>query len=165
MEWKHGLKSGAVAGIIYGVFAGIINVVFMTAMRDEIIGRIQAAIPQGTSIPISMDQLYTITLIAAFPSALVMAVIVGMVYGVIFMVLREELMGKTARMKGIFLSIILFAFFGLAEMFSAENAVGAFFMLRFTPWYLIPASFVAFLILGYLTGMFWERFGKNGKKK
>jgi thiamine transporter ThiT len=161
MEWKHGLKSGAVAGVIYGVFAGIINVVYMTAMREEIIERIQAAMPQGMSIPISIDQLYTITLISAFPSGIVMAVIVGMVFGVIFMLLREELLGNTPKKRGIFLSIILFAFFGLAEMFSAENAVGAFFMLRFSPWYLIPASFGAFLLLGYLTGMFWERFGKK----
>ena len=164
MEWKHGLKSGVVAGVIYGVLAGAINIIYLTVMREQIIERIQAAIPSGTSIPISMDQIYTITLIAAFPSAVIFAIFTGMAFGVIYLLLREELFGNTAKKKGIFLSIILFVFFGLAEAFSAENAVGAFFMLRFSPWYLIPASFVAFLVLGYLTGMFWERFGRKGKK-
>ncbi len=164
MEWKLGLKSGAVAGAIYGVLAGIIGLVYLIVMKEEVIQRIQAAIPSDVNIPISMEQLYTITLISSFPSGIVMGVIVGMVFGIIFLLLHDEWPGKTPRRQGLFLALFLFLFFGIAEMFSPENAAGGFFMLRFSYLPLIPFSFAAFLFFGYCLGMFWERFEKKPKR-
>jgi hypothetical protein len=164
MRWKLGLKSGAVAGAVYGAIAAIIGIIYMVVMREEVIQRIQAAIPSGTNIPISTEQLYTISLVFSLPSGIIMGVITGMVFGLVFLLMREELLGKNDRKKGFFLALLLLVCLALAEVFVPENAVGAFFMLRFSYLPLAPISAGAFLFLGYLTGMFFERFEKRKKK-
>jgi vacuolar-type H+-ATPase subunit I/STV1 len=161
MKWGLALKSGAVAGAVYGVLAGIVGLAYMVAMKEEVIARMQAAIPQGVSIPMSMEDLYNISLAASVPSSMIMGVIVGMVFGIVFMLMKDELLGKNLRFRGMFLSVFLFAALGIWEIFYPENLIGGLLMLRFSPWPLIPCSFAAFLVLGYLQGMFWERFEKK----
>jgi hypothetical protein len=164
MEWGLALKSGAVAGAIYGFFAGIIGSVYMLAMREESIAKIQAAIPSGYDIPISMEDLYNISLMASIPSGIIMGAIIGLVFGVVFMVMKEDLIGKNLRIRGVCLSVLLFVALGVWELLQPENIIGALLLLRFSPLPLVPFSFAAFLALGYLQGMFWERFEKKGKK-
>lgn len=160
MDWKRGLKSGAVAGIIYGVPAGGISALYMVLFKEKVIAMIQAAI-SGQGIPISAEQLYNISLFSSFITSIFVGLIAGMVFGAVFTFMREELMGRNERMQGLFLSILLFACFGIAEIFFPENAIGAFMLLRLSHILLIPLSFGAFLLLGYLTGMFWVRFGHH----
>lgn len=161
MEWKKGLKTGAVAGVFYGIFAGIVNVVYMILMKDEVIAMIQAAIPQGISIPISMEDLYTISLISSLPSSILVGMFAGMAFGAIFLLLKGELIGKSSKFKGVFLALLLFIALGLSEMVEPGNAVGAFFQLRLSYLPLVPLSFAAFLSLGYFYGLFWDRFKKK----
>jgi hypothetical protein len=164
MEWKHGIKSGAVAGVFYGILAGIVTVLFMILDKENIIQRIQAVISSNANIPISTEQLYNITLIASFPSSIIGGVLVGMIFGVIFVLMKKELIGKNSKMQGITLAILLFIALGVAELAGPQNAVGGFFMIRFTSLPLVPLSFGAFLALGYFMGVFWDRFEKAGKK-
>lgn len=162
MEWKHGIKSGAVAGVFYGIIAGIVTVLYMLLNKEMLIERLQAVLSSNANIPISTDQLYNITLIASFPSSIIGGVLVGMIFGVIY-VLMKELIGKDAKKQGISLAILLFIALGVAEMVGPENAIGAFFMIRFSSLPLVPLSFGAFICLGYFMGVFWDRFGDKKK--
>lgn len=160
MDWKLGFKSGAVAGAIYGVFVGIINVIYMVVAKEEVIQTMQAAL-SGVEIPISMDQLYTISMISTVPSSAVMGVISGLVFGTVFLLLKDEMIGKGLKKKGLFFAVLLFICLGVAELYKAGNLAGAIFMLRFSYLPLVPLSFAAFLAFGYFLGMFWERFEKR----
>jgi hypothetical protein len=164
MKWVHALKSGAVAGAIYGVFAGIIGMVYLIVMKEQAIQKIQAAIPREANIPMSIDQIYSITMISSLPSAVIFGLIVGAVFGVMFGLMREELLGKNEKFKGLFLALLLLICLVVVEVFSPENMIGGFFMLRFSYLPLAPFSAAAFLVFGYLTGMFWERFEKKKKR-
>lgn len=164
MEWKHGIKSGAVAGVFYGIIAGIVTVLYMLLNREMIIQRLQAVLSSNANIPISTDQLYDITLIASLPSSVIGGVLVGVIFGVIYVLMKKELIGKDAKKQGISLAILLFIALGVAEMVGPENAIGAFFMIRFSSLPLVPLSFGAFICLGYLMGVFWDRFGEARKK-
>ena len=163
MEWKHGVKSGAVAGVFYGIIAGIVTVLYMILNKEMLIERLQAVLSSNVNIPISTDQLYNITLISSFPSSIIGGVLVGMIFGVIYVLMKKELIGKDAKKQGISLAIILFIALGVAEMVGPENAIGAFFMIRFSSLLLVPLSFGAFIGLGYFMGVFWDRFGDKKK--
>ena len=164
MEWKHGLKSGAVAGVFYGILAGIVTVLFMMLTRETVMQRLQAVLSQNAQIPMSAEQLYDITLIASFPSSVIGGVLVGAIFGVIFVLMKNELIGKNAKIQGISLAILLFIALGVAELLGPENAIGAFFMIRFSSLPLVPLSFGALIGLGYFMGVFWERFEEKRKK-
>lgn len=163
MEWGTGLKSGAASGAIYGVIAGILGYIYMLTMKEDVIARIQAAIPQGVSIPMSMDDLYNISLIAAVPSTIISGVILGLILGVVFMLMKEELMGKNLRLKGVFLTGFILVVAVVWELLYPQNLFGGFLLLRFSPIFIAPLSAIAFLAFGYLLGMFCERFEKKGK--
>jgi hypothetical protein len=163
MEWGLGLKTGAVSGLIYGVLAGIISVIYMIADKEAIIAQIQAALA-GYDIPISMDQLYNISLMTTFPTIAIFGILVGIVFGIILMLLKEEWPGKNMRFKGLYLALALVIFLAIVEVFAPQNAIAGFFILRFSYLPLAPFSAAAFLFLGYSYGMFWERFGKKPKK-
>lgn len=164
MEWKHGIKSGAVAGVFYGIIAGVITVIYMVLEKEKIMDMLQSVLSSNANIPISADQLYTISLISSFPSAVVGGVLAGMVFGVIYVLMKKELLGKNAKMQGVSLAVLLFIALGVAELLGPENAIGAFFMLRFSNILLIPLCFGAILALGYFTGIFWDRFGEKRKR-
>ena len=80
MEWKHGVKSGAVAGVFYGIIAGIVTVLYMILNKEMLIERLQAVLSSNVNIPISTDQLYNITLISSFPSSIIGGVLVGVIF-------------------------------------------------------------------------------------
>ncbi len=164
MEWKQGIKSGAVAGVFYGILAGIVTVLYMIIDKENIIQSIQAVISANANIPISTEQLYNISLIASFPSSIIGGVLVGMVFGVIYVLTKSELIGKNAKIQGVSLAILLFIALGVAELMGPGNAIGGFFMIRFSSLLLVPPSFGAFMVLGYLMGVFWDRFEKNAKR-
>jgi hypothetical protein len=164
MEWKHGLKSGAVAGVFYGILAGVVTVLFMILNKEKVMQGIQAVLSQNAQIPIPAEQLYSITLIASLPSSVIGGLLVGAIFGAIFVLMKNELIGKNAKIQGISLAILLFIALGVAELLGPENAIGAFFMIRFSSLPLVPLSFGAFLCLGYFMGVFWDRFGESRKK-
>ncbi|MBN2331016.1 MAG: hypothetical protein JXC85_04310 [Candidatus Aenigmarchaeota archaeon] len=164
MEWKHGIKSGAAAGVFYGILAGIVTVLYMVLEKEKIVQMLQSVLSSNANIPISTEQLYSITLISSFPSAIFGGVLTGIVFGVIYVLMKDQMIGKSPKMRGISLAILLFMALGVAELFGPENAIGAFFMLRFSTPVLIPLSFGAFLALGYFMGMFWDRFGEKSKR-
>lgn len=161
MEWGTALKSGAVAGAIYGVFGGAIGLAYLLVMRDEVMQMLQSALSAQGDIPIPVESIYNITLFTSIPSGIIGGILAGLAFGIIFMLLKGEWPGKTPRLQGLFLALVLFVCLGVGEMFSPGNVVGPFFMMRFSFLPSIPFSFVAFLFFGYLTGMFWERFEKK----
>ncbi len=164
MDWGHGAKSGAVAGVVYGILSGIIGIAYMLSMKEEVMAKMQAAIPSGVNIGISMDTLYQISLISVIPSSAIMGVISGVIFGILFAGTREELFGEKETVRGISLAVIVFAGLGLAHMIFPNNIAGSLFLLNFTSLYLLPFSAAAMLLMGYLTGRFWVRFGKNQGK-
>jgi hypothetical protein len=164
MDWGHGAKSGAVAGVVYGILSGIIGMAFMMSMKEEVMATMQAAIPSGVNIGMSMDTLYQISLMSVIPSSAIMGVIAGVIFGILFAGTREELAGEKETIRGVSLALILFAGLGLAHMVFPNNIAGSLFLLNFTTLYVLPFSAAAFLLMGYLTGMFWVRFSeKKGK--
>jgi hypothetical protein len=164
MDWGHGAKSGAVAGVFYGIVSGVIGMAYMFLMKEEVMARMQAALPSGVDIGIPMDTLYQISLMSAIPSGAIMGVIVGVIFGILFAATREELFGEKETIRGLSLAIIVFAGLGLAHMVFPNNIAGSIFLVNFTSLYVLPFSAAAMLLLGYMTGIFWVRFGEKHKK-
>lgn len=162
MEWKLGLKTGAVAGIVFGFIGVIINLLYMIAMKDEFVARIQSSLG-GQSIPISMDDLYNISLVFTVPSSIFMGIIAGMFFGIIFMLVRTELHGKNDKFKGLTLAILVIIAIVISEMAVPENILGSFFMFRSAFLLSVPLSIISTLLLGYLFGFFLMKFEKKKK--
>ncbi len=157
MEWGRFLKTGAVSGIVYGILQGIVTVMSYVFYREQIIEIIRASIPSNVNIPISMEQLADIGMIFAIPGSIVGGIIAGLVFAFIFSLIYSELIGKNSKRKGLFLSVLLLVAIALGEL-AYQGVIGGVFLIQTSFIMLTPLNAVFFLVLGYMIGIFYDRF-------
>ena len=51
MDWGRIFKTGAVAGVIYGILQGIVSVLTFVFYREQIIELMRSSIPSNVEIP------------------------------------------------------------------------------------------------------------------
>jgi len=160
MKWGLGLKTGVVAGAIYGLLSGIVTLAITIVMREDIINQIQAQfarLPQD--IPITAEQIYPITVVMSIPGSVIGGVIVGAILGIVFLVLYGELLGKNSKRKGLCFAILLIIGTGLAELAFPKSGL-PLIMIQTTYIMFTPVNILFFLVFGYLLGKFYDRFKK-----
>jgi hypothetical protein len=165
MDFSRILKTGAVSGAIYGVLQGIVSVLSYVFYRQDIIDLIRASIPSGVDIPMTMDQLADIGMITAIPGSIIGGIIAGIIVAFIFSLMHEDLWGKNDKIKGVFLCVLLTIAILLGEALYPNGIVAGLFMVQTRFLMLTPLSVAFFIFSGYLTGMFYERFGGGKRKK
>jgi hypothetical protein len=164
MDWGRLFKTGAVAGVIYGILQGIVATFSYVFYREQIIEIIRSAIPSNAQIPMTMEQLADMGMMFAIPGSIFGGIIAGIIVAFIFSVLYEELMGRDSKKKGIFLAFLLLICIGLGELAYA-GVLSAMFMVQTKFIMLAPLSAIFFLALGYLTGMFYDKFEDKHKHR
>ena len=157
MKWNLALKSGAVAGAIYGLLSGFVALAVAILNKDQIIEQIQAQFANIPNVPVTAEDVYPLTLAAAVPGAIFSGLIIGIVLGVVFMLLREDLLGKNSAMKGVCLSGLLLIGLGIGEAISPGTSL-AFVMVQTSFILLTPVNVVLFLLFGFMLGKFHDRF-------
>lgn len=162
MDFSRVLKAGAVSGVIYGVLQGIVTVLSYVFYRDQIIEAIRAALPSNVNIPFTVDQLADIGMTYAIPGSVIGGVIAGIIVCVIFSLIYDELLGKDSKRKGVFLCLLILAGIVLGEL-ASPGIIGGIFMVQTRYILLAPLSAVFFLVLGYLLGIFYDRFDSKRK--
>jgi hypothetical protein len=158
------LKAGAVSGAIYGVLQGIVSVLAYVFYREQIIEMIRASIPSNVSIPMTMDQLANIGMISAIPGSIIGGIIAGIIFCIIFSLMYDELLGRDSKRKGVFLCLLLLAGIVVGE-FAYPGLIGGIFMVQTKFILLAPVSAAFFFILGYVLGIFYDRFDTKRKSK
>jgi hypothetical protein len=163
MDLSRVLKTGLFSGIIYGVMQGITSVLSYVFYREEIKAMIRASIPSSTNIPMTMDQLADIGMMAAIPGSIVGGIIAGIVMAFIFSVMYESLMGGSSKKKGVFLCLLLLAGIVLGEL-AYPGFIGGLFMVQTRFILLAPLSAAFFVAYGYILGLFYDRFAGHKHK-
>lgn len=163
MEWGRLFKTGLVSGIIYGVLQGIVSMLSYVFYREQIIETIRAALPSNVEIPMTMEQLADIGMMFAIPGSIVGGIIAGLVFAFIFSVLYGELVGKDSKRKGLFLSILLLIAIVLGEL-AYRGVLGGLFLFQTSFVMITPLNAVFFIVLGYLTGMFYDKFETEARR-
>jgi hypothetical protein len=161
MDFSRILKTGAVSGVIYGVMQGIVSVLAYVFYRQEIIDMIRKSIPANVSMPMTVEQLADIGMMFAIPGAIIGGIIAGIIVCFIFVLMHAELMGKNSKMKGLFLCILIAVAIILGEAAYPGGIVGGILMVQTRYLLLVPLSIAFFLMLGYLLGLFYDRFAHH----
>lgn len=163
MDLSRMLKTGLVSGIIYGIMQGVVSALSYVFYREEIKAIIRASIPSSTNIPMTMDQLADIGMIAAIPSSIVGGIIAGIIMTFIFALMYESLMGNSSKKKGIFLCMLLLVGIILGEI-AYPGFIGGLFMVQTRFILLAPISAAFFVAYGYILGLFYDRFAGHKHK-
>lgn len=163
MDWGRIFKTGAVAGVIYGILQGIVSVLTFVFYREQIIELMRSSIPSNVEIPLSMEQLADIGMISAIPGSIIGGIIAGIIVCFIFTLMYNELLGKDSKRKGLFLCILLLIGIGLGEL-AYPGVVGGIFMVQTRYIMLTPLNVVFFLVFGYLLGNFYNKFGQKERR-
>ena len=164
MDWGRFLKTGLVSGIIYGILQGIVSTLSYVFYREEIIALIRSSLPSNIEIPMSMEQLADIGMMFAIPGSIIGGIIAGLVFAFIFSVMYNELLGKDSKRKGLFLSLLLLVAIVLGEL-AFQGVLGGLFLFQTRFIMLTPLNAIFFLVLGYMTGIFYDRFENKHKVK
>ena len=163
MDWGRILKTGAVAGIIYGFLQGIVSLLSYVFYREEIIKMITSSIPKNVNIPMSVEELADIGMISTIPGSLVGGIVTGIIFAFIFRLMYKELIGSKDETKGLFLSVLLAAGVGLGEL-AYPGVLGGIFLINTHFVMLLPLNFAFMLVLGYSSGMFYKKFGDEDER-
>jgi len=163
MDFSRVFKTGIVSGIIYGVLQGIVSVLSYVFYREQIIEMLRSSIPSNVNIPMTMSQLADMGIIFAIPGSLIGGIIAGIITCFIFSLMHEELLGKNSKRKGVFLCVLLSAGTLLGEIAYPGGMIAGIFMVQTRFPMLSPLSFAFFLVFGYMTGSFYDRFSKHKK--
>ncbi|MCK4335747.1 MAG: hypothetical protein KAT94_03325 [Candidatus Aenigmarchaeota archaeon] len=163
MDWGRIFKTGAVAGVIYGILQGIVSVLTFVFYREQIIELMRSSIPSNVEIPLSMEQLADIGMISAIPGSIIGGIIAGIIVCFIFTLMYNELLGKDSKRKGLFLCILLLIGIGLGEL-AYPGVIGGIFMVQTRYIMLTPLNVVFFLVFGYLLGNFYNKFGQKERR-
>ncbi len=163
MDWGRIFKTGAVAGVIYGILQGIVSVLTFVFYREQIIELMRSSIPSNVEIPLSMEQLADIGMISAIPGSIIGGIIAGIIVCFIFALMYNELLGKDSKRKGIFLCFLLLIGIGLGEL-AYPGVIGGIFMVQTRYIMLTPLNVVFFLVFGYLLGNFYDKFGQKERR-
>lgn len=163
MDWGRIFKTGAVAGVIYGILQGIVSVLTFVFYREQIIELMRSSIPSNIEIPLSMEQLADIGMISAIPGSIIGGIIAGIIVCFIFALMYNELLGKDSKRKGIFLCILLLIGIGLGEL-AYPGVIGGIFMVQTRYIMLTPLNVVFFLVFGYLLGNFYDKFEQKERR-
>lgn len=164
MNWGRILKTGVVAGLVYGFLQGTVALLSYVFYREEIVKIITSSIPRNVNIPMTAEELADIGMISAIPDSLIGGIISGIIFAFIFALMYGELMGNRPETKGLFLSVLLAVAVGLGEL-AYPGVLGGIFLVTTRFLMLAPLSFVFFIVLGYLSGMFYRRFGEEEPRK
>jgi len=164
MNFSRVLKAGAVSGIIYGVMQGFVALLSYVFYREQIIAMIRASIPSNVNIPMTMDQLADIGMMAAIPGSIIGGIIAGIIVCFVFSLMYEELMGRNSKRKGLFICILIAAGIVLGELAYPGGLVGSILLVQTRYLMLAPLSIAFFIIFGYIMGVFYDRF-EGGKHK
>lgn len=161
----RGLKAGALAGAVMGLFGGMVTVVLMfTLLHGEYVAIFEqtlATMPPGAEI--SIDTMLMISAVFVIIGGLVMGVMFGVIFGLVYAALYDKIPGKTAIAKGI---VIGLAYFVISTLFSllmqmafsgqqAAAGVGQSALMTGTTYVL---GFIEAIIFGYLLGWLWVKF-------
>ncbi len=161
MDFLRIIKAGAVSGIIYGVMQGIVSILAYVFYREDIIEMIRKSIPANVNIPMTIDQLADIGMISAIPGSMIGGIIAGIIVCFIFALMHNELIGKNFKRKGLFLCILITIAIILGEAAYPSGIVGGIFMVQTRFIMLAPLNIAFFLVLGYLLGLFYDRFAPH----
>lgn len=164
MDFSRVLKAGALSGIIYGILQGIVSVLSYIFYREQIIEMLRAAMPSNVNIPLTMDQLANIGMMYAIPGSIIGGIIAAIIVCFIFSLMYDELLGKNSKRKGVFLCLLVLAGIVLGEL-ASPGVIGGIFMVQTRYLLLAPVSVAFFLVLGYLLGIFYDRFDTKRKSK
>jgi hypothetical protein len=164
MDFSRVLKTGVVAGAIYGVLQGIVSVLSYIFYREQIIETIRASIPSNANIPMTMDQLANIGMVFAVPGSIIGGIIAGIIICFIFSLMYVELLGKDSKRKGVFLSLLILAAVAAGEL-AYPGVIGGIFMVQTRFILLAPLSGAFFVVLGFMLGLFYDRFDTKRKAK
>ncbi|MCK5023441.1 MAG: hypothetical protein KAS04_04680 [Candidatus Aenigmarchaeota archaeon] len=164
MEWSRILKTGAVSGAIYGVLQGIVSILSYVFYRAEIMKLIQGSLPKNVEIPMTIEQLVDMGMMFALPGSIIGGIIAGIVFAFIFAIMYNELVGKTSAKKGLLLSVLLAVAIALGEL-TYQGVLGGIFLVTTRFLMLAPLSFVFFIALGYLEGIFYDKFEEKHPKR
>lgn len=164
MDFSRVLKAGAVSGAVYGVLQGIVTILAYVFYRGQIIEMIRGSIPSNVNIPMTMEQLADIGMISAIPGSVIGGVIAGIIVCVIFSLIYDELLGKDSKRKGVFLCLLILVGIVLGEL-ASPGIIGGIFMVQIRYILLAPLSAAFFLVLGYMLGIFYDRFDSKRKSR
>ncbi len=156
-------KTGLASGVIHGILQGVISLLTFVIYREQIIETIRNSIPSNVNIPFTVEQLADMGMMFAIPGSIIGGMIAGVIVCFIFSFMYHELLGKNSKVKGIFLCALLLVGVIFGE-FVYPGVVGGIFLLNTRYLLLLPASFAFFLVFGYVMGMFYDKFGKEGRR-
>lgn len=163
MDWGRFLKTGVVAGIIYGILQGIVTMLSYVFYREQIIEIIRSSIPSNIEIPMTMEQLADIGMMTAIPGSIIGGIIAGLIFAFIFSLMYSELIGKNSKRKGLFLAILLLIGIIIGEL-ALQGVVGGLFLFQTKFIMLTPLNAVFFLVFGYVIGIFYDKFEPGGRR-
>jgi hypothetical protein len=157
LQISQGLKAGLAAGVVYGLFIGILHLVFLDVCSSTQLAYIAHRL--ATSNPPSTEKATDdfANVLVVFPIYWGLgSMLLGLLYGVAFAVLYRLIPGTGSKRKGLLLGIAVFMLGPIWGVSGLE--VGC------TPGYV---SFIALgislpvsLAFGYLLGVFYDSFGR-----
>ena len=142
-----GAKAGLISGLIYSALNAALAYYSVLKLKEFIISTIEESLPPNT--PVSAEEAYGLALmmapIGAFIFGLLLAVIVGAIFGVLY----ERLPGGKGVSKGLFIGIALWVISLILNLRSTYMP---------TLWFSLISGLVLSLVYGVLLGSLYDRF-------
>ena len=145
-ELMIGAKAGIVAGLCYGIIAGVLNTVTYAVFWDSID---ELIIHSGGPVTLTLSALIPMI----FINAIIGGIIGGILFGLIYALLYKSLPGSSSVKKGIGLALIFWFILSVLFGYISVFYLGiAFYGVN------VLFGFIAACIWGYLLGHYWEKY-------
>lgn len=155
-QLSQGLKAGLASGVIYGLLVGSSHFTFQAACsRDQINGIAQKILVENLQ-NVTAKQIYSTQLVVIPIYWGLGALILGVVFGIVFSLLYRVLPGSSSPSKGLAFSLVVFAL-GFLLGLPGYGIACTPQILSLLPLILsLPIS----LVFGYVLGVFYGNFGR-----
>ena len=142
-----GAKAGLLSGLIYSALSAALAYYSMIRLKDFIISIIEASLPPNS--PITAEQAYRLALMTGPIGAFIFGILLTVIIGTVFGVLYEKVPGSRGVTKGIFIGIALWVISLILNLQSLGMPGLPFTLLT---------GLIISLLYGALLGTLYDRF-------
>ncbi len=149
-----GAKSGFFAGLAYGILNIFISLLVLEVQKGNIIAMLEQQLSQmPANVGITSESLFGIIRIFTIPSAIITGIIIGMIAGVIFIIIKDKLFKtKQGLFEFLIYSLIVWVAISIPALFAISGIAELISLLLGIP---------GMLLFGFMFYYFYKRFEKK----
>ena len=145
----NGIKSGLVAGIVYGVLDSVFAILAVIMFKDQVLASLGQYITNYPSLfsNITAMDLYNLSIALIPMIAIIGGILLGLVFGAIFGYAYDRIPGRIPSLKGILFGLILWVVLNVLIGLLDVTEFGWYYYLAG-----IAGGLVATVAYGYILG-------------